>query len=121
MSLFDNSIKSLEEKLHNKEITVQDLVEASYNRIKEVDGEVQAFLKLNEENASAQAQELDNNNDKSQRLFGIPAGLKDNLMTTGIRTTARSQILKNFNDLLFNETTDEKLKGCGMESIGTFN
>src|SRR5699024_11132263 len=121
MSLFDNSIKSLEEKLHNKEITVQDLVEASYNRIKEVDGEVQAFLTLNEENASAQAQELDNNNDKSQRLFGIPAGLKDNLMTKGLRTTAGSQMLKNFNDPLFNATAVEKLNGAGAVTIGKLN
>src|SRR5699024_8606603 len=117
MSLFDNSIKSLEEKLHNKEITAQDLVEASYNRIKEVDGEGQAFLTLNEDNASAQAQELNNTNDQAQRLFGIPAGLKDNLMTKGLRTTPGSQMLKHFNDPLFNATAVEKLNGAGAVTI----
>src|SRR5690625_7143919 len=121
MSLFDHSIKELEEKLHNKEITAQDLVETSYNRIKEVDGEVQAFLTLNEENASNQAQELDNNTDKSQRLSGIPAGLKDNLMTQGVRTTAGSQMVKNFNDPLFNETAGEKVYEDGALNMGMLN
>src|SRR5690625_2610815 len=121
MSLFDHSIKELEEKLHNKEITAQDLVETSYNRIKEVDDEVQAFLTLNEENASAQAKELDNNTDKSQRLFGIPVGLKDNLMTKDLRTTAGSQMLKNFNEPLFNATAVEKLNGAGAVTIGKLN
>lgn len=37
MSLLDHSIKELVEKLHTKEITVQDVVKASLDRIKEVE------------------------------------------------------------------------------------
>ena len=121
MSLFDHSIKTLEKKLHNKEITVQDLVDTSFNRIKETDEQVQAFLTLNEEMSLEKAHELDNDTDKSQRLFGIPAGLKDNLMTKGLKTTAGSQMLKNFNDPLFNATAVEKLNGAGAVTIGKLN
>src|SRR5699024_3312517 len=64
---------------------------------------------------------LDNNNDKSQRLFGIPAGLKDNLMTKGLRTTAGSQMLKNFNDPLYNATAVEKLNRASAVTIGKLN
>ena len=37
MSLLNHSIKELEDKLHNQEITAEDLVNASIDRIKEVD------------------------------------------------------------------------------------
>lgn len=121
MSLFEHSIKDLEEKLHNKEITVQDLIETSYHRINEVDEQVQAFLTLNEESVRIQAEELDNETDKSKRLFGIPAGLKDNLMTKDMRTTAGSQILKNFNEPLFNATAVEKLNSEKAVTIGKLN
>ncbi len=61
MSLFDHSIKELEEKLHNKEISVQDLVKTSLDRINEVEDKIQAFITIDEENAMKQAKELDEN------------------------------------------------------------
>ncbi len=121
MSLFDHSIKQLEEKLHKQEITAQDLVDASYSRIKETDGDVQAFLTLDEENARAQARELDQGAEKSAPLFGIPAGLKDNLMTKGLKTTAGSRMLSNFDDPLFNATAVEKLHEANAVNIGKLN
>ncbi|PAV28002.1 Asp-tRNA(Asn)/Glu-tRNA(Gln) amidotransferase GatCAB subunit A [Virgibacillus profundi] len=121
MSLFDHTIKELEEKLHNKEITVQDLVDTSYNRIKEVDDKVHAFLTLDEENAKAKAKELDNTKDQSQRLFGIPGGIKDNLVTKGIRTTCASQFLDNFDDPLYNATVVDKLNNEKAVTIGKLN
>ncbi|MEC5424337.1 Asp-tRNA(Asn)/Glu-tRNA(Gln) amidotransferase subunit GatA [Virgibacillus sp. C22-A2] len=121
MSLFDHSIKELEAMLHNKEITVQDLVETSYNRIKEVDGQVNAFLTLDEENARAQAKELDNMDDKSQSLFGMPSGIKDNIVTKGLRTTCASQFLDNFDDPLYNATVVDKLHKEKAITIGKLN
>ncbi|WP_085993293.1 Asp-tRNA(Asn)/Glu-tRNA(Gln) amidotransferase subunit GatA [Oceanobacillus senegalensis] len=121
MSLFDHTIKELEEKLHNKEITVQDLVDESYNRIKEVDGEVHAFLTLNEESARAQAKELDKSHDTVASLFGMPAGIKDNIMTKGLRTTCASQFLDNFEDPLYDATVIEKLAKEKPVTIGKLN
>ncbi|WP_068676876.1 Asp-tRNA(Asn)/Glu-tRNA(Gln) amidotransferase subunit GatA [Oceanobacillus sp. Castelsardo] len=121
MSLFDHSIKELEEKLHNKEITVQDLVEESYKRIKEVDGEVHAFLTLDEENARRQAKELDESSDASASLFGMPQGIKDNIVTKGLRTTCASQHLDNFNDPLYDATVIQKLAEQKSITIGKLN
>ncbi|WP_156291000.1 Asp-tRNA(Asn)/Glu-tRNA(Gln) amidotransferase subunit GatA [Oceanobacillus salinisoli] len=121
MSLFDYTIKELEEKLHNKEITVQDLVDESYNRIKEVDGEVHAFLTLNEEEARARAKELDESPDAAAALFGMPAGIKDNIMTKGLRTTCASQFLDNFEDPLYDATVMEKLAKEKPVTIGKLN
>ncbi|RKQ34626.1 Asp-tRNA(Asn)/Glu-tRNA(Gln) amidotransferase subunit GatA [Oceanobacillus halophilus] len=121
MALFDFTIKELEEKLHNKEITVQDLVDESFNRIKEVDGEVNAFLTLNEENARTYAKELDEKEDAAASLFGIPAGIKDNIMTKGLRTTCASQFLDNFEDPLYDATVMEKLSKEKPVNIGKLN
>lgn len=121
MSLFDHSIKELEGKLHNKEITVQDLVEESYKRIKEVDGEVHAFLTLDEENARRQAKELDESPDTSASLFGMPQGIKDNIVTKGLRTTCASQFLDNFHDPLYDATVIQKLANEKPITIGKLN
>lgn len=121
MSLFDHTIRELEEKLHNKEIKVADLVDASYKRIHEVDDQVHAFLTLNEENARAAAQELDEAADKSGSLFGIPAGIKDNIVTKALRTTCASKMLDNFNDPLYDATVMKKLNEQNMITIGKLN
>ncbi|WP_337019784.1 Asp-tRNA(Asn)/Glu-tRNA(Gln) amidotransferase subunit GatA [Oceanobacillus massiliensis] len=120
MSLFDHTIKELEEKLHNKEITVLDLVDESYKRINEVDDQVHAFLTLNEEAARAKAKELDASGDEAS-LFGIPSGIKDNIMTKGLRTTCASQFLDNFLDPLYDATVVQKLNQQQIVTIGKLN
>ncbi|SHF82748.1 Asp-tRNA(Asn)/Glu-tRNA(Gln) amidotransferase subunit GatA [Ornithinibacillus halophilus] len=121
MSLFDHSIKEIEAKLHNNEITVQDLVDESYKRINEVDDKVHAFLTLDEENARAKAKELDESTDKTEKLFGIPAGIKDNIVTKQLRTTCASQFLRNFDDPLYDATVVQKLAAEKSVTIGKLN
>ncbi|SHH87108.1 Asp-tRNA(Asn)/Glu-tRNA(Gln) amidotransferase subunit GatA [Virgibacillus chiguensis] len=121
MALFDYTIKQLEEKVHNGEITVEELVNASYERIHEVDDEVHAFLTLNEENARAQAKELDKQADKTAALFGMPSGIKDNIVTKSLRTTCASQFLDNFHDPLYNATVVQKLSEQKAVTIGKLN
>ncbi|WP_456276904.1 Asp-tRNA(Asn)/Glu-tRNA(Gln) amidotransferase subunit GatA [Bacillus sp. AK128] len=123
MSLFDHKISELHSKLHKKEISATDLVDASYKRIAAVDNKINAFLTLNEENARAQAKELDNglnNRDEFGLLFGLPIGLKDNIVTKGLRTTSGSQILANF-DPIYDATVVEKLKSAETITIGKLN
>ncbi len=122
MSLFDYTLKELQEKLHNKEITVSDLVDASYTRIHEVDDKIQAFLTLNEEEARKQAKELDEKlGSDASILYGLPIGIKDNIVTKGLRTTCASQILDNLNDPLYDATVVEKLKAENTVTVGKLN
>lgn len=120
MSLFDFTIKELEEKLHNKEITAIELVQASIDRIKEVDSEIQAFITIDEENALKRAKEIDESPEKTG-LFGIPVGIKDNIMTEGLRTTCASLMLENFDEPLFDATVVEKLKAEKTVTVGKLN
>ncbi|WP_163539173.1 Asp-tRNA(Asn)/Glu-tRNA(Gln) amidotransferase subunit GatA [Gracilibacillus sp. YIM 98692] len=122
MSLFDYTLKELQDKLHNKEISVSDLVEASYARINEVDDQVKAFLTLNEEEAKEQAKQLDEQlGENPSILYGMPIGIKDNIVTKGLRTTCASQILDNLNDPLYDATVVEKLKEEKTVTIGKLN
>ncbi|ENH95725.1 aspartyl/glutamyl-tRNA amidotransferase subunit A [Gracilibacillus halophilus YIM-C55.5] len=122
MSLFDYTLKELQEKLHKQEITVSDLVDASFERIHEVDDNVQAFLTLNQEEAKKQAQQLDEaRGSDASILYGMPIGLKDNIVTKGLRTTAASQILDNLDDPLYDATVVNKLKNAHTVTIGKLN
>ncbi len=49
MSLFEQKVSELHERLHKKEISVTDLVNESYKRIGQVEDKVKAFLTLDEE------------------------------------------------------------------------
>lgn len=123
MSLFDHKLKDIQELLHKKEITVRDLVNESYKRIEEVDGDIKAFLTLNKEEALKQAEELDSQADQAGEfpLYGMPIGLKDNIVTKGLRTTCASKILDNFNDPLYDATVVQKLKDAKAITIGKLN
>ncbi|WP_284141380.1 Asp-tRNA(Asn)/Glu-tRNA(Gln) amidotransferase subunit GatA [Virgibacillus sp. LDC-1] len=121
MSLFNHSIKELEEKLQKKEINATDLVDTAFARIHDVEEDVKAFITLDEENARNYAKQLDAATDKTEKLFGIPGGIKDNIVTKGLRTTCASQFLRNFNDPLYDATVVQKLNNEKMITVGKLN
>ncbi|UQD50918.1 Asp-tRNA(Asn)/Glu-tRNA(Gln) amidotransferase GatCAB subunit A [Bacillus methanolicus] len=123
MSLFDQKVSELHDLLHKKEISVSDLVDESYKRISSVEDKVQAFLTLDEENARAAARKLDEKlgTDESKGLlFGMPIGIKDNIVTKNLRTTCASKILENF-DPIYDATVIKKLQHAETITIGKLN
>lgn len=123
MSLFDRKVSELQQLLQKKEISVSDLVSESFERIKGVESNVKAFLTLNEENARKQADELDKvlvEGKAEGPLFGMPIGIKDNIVTKNLRTTCASKILDNF-DPIYDATVIEKLNHANTVTIGKLN
>jgi aspartyl-tRNA(Asn)/glutamyl-tRNA(Gln) amidotransferase subunit A len=123
MSLFDYKVSDLHELLHKKELKVTDLVDESYKRIAQVEEKVQAFLTLDEEKARLTASSLDDKlstDAKSGLLFGMPIGIKDNIVTKGLRTTCASKILENFNPI-YDATVIQKLQQQETVTIGKLN
>ncbi|UOE94498.1 Asp-tRNA(Asn)/Glu-tRNA(Gln) amidotransferase subunit GatA [Alkalihalobacillus sp. LMS39] len=123
MSLFEFTIAELHNKLHKKEISVSDLVSESYKRIHEVDDKVKAFITLDEERATAYAKQLDEavgTKDQYGLLFGMPIGIKDNIVTKNLRTTCASRILENFNPI-YDATVVQKLTSAEAVTIGKLN
>ncbi|WHY86772.1 Asp-tRNA(Asn)/Glu-tRNA(Gln) amidotransferase subunit GatA [Neobacillus novalis] len=123
MSLFDYKVSDLHELLHKKELKVTDLVEESYKRIGQVEDKVQAFLTLDEEQARQSAKLLDEKlaaDSQKGLLFGMPIGVKDNIVTKGLRTTCASKILENF-DPIYDATVVQKLQQAETVIIGKLN
>lgn len=121
MSLFDKTSAELQQALLNKEITIADLTKEAYARIDALDGEVGAFLALNKEAAEQEAAEKDQVPfEERGPLFGLPIGVKDNIVTEGIETTCASKILGGFNPI-YSATVVEKLREAGMVTVGKVN
>lgn len=94
MSLFQNRLPEVHRMLTAKEVSVSELTEESLAIIAERDKKVNAFLTLNEEGARSTARALDDKLASGAArglLFGLPAGIKDNIVTKGLRTTCASQ------------------------------
>ncbi|KPC72562.1 glutamyl-tRNA amidotransferase [Thermoactinomyces vulgaris] len=123
MSLLRDSLKEIHKRLSTRELSASDLVEESLAQIAKVDGDVRAFLKVDEEGARKQAAELDKkwaNSSTRGLLAGLPAGLKDNLCTEGLTTTCASQLLANYNPI-YNATVVDKLAEAESVTVGKLN
>lgn len=121
MSLLDKSATELQALLKANEVTVKELTEQALTNIAKKDGEVQAFLTVMDESALATAEKLDGvPAEERGPLFGVSIGLKDNLVTNGVVTTAASRMLEEFVPA-FNATVVEKVQAAGLVPIGKLN
>jgi aspartyl-tRNA(Asn)/glutamyl-tRNA(Gln) amidotransferase subunit A len=121
MSIFNETLTSLHEGLVNKEFSSVELTQAAFKRIAETDGKVEAFLALNEEGALKQAQAADEKGYADGNVLnGIPLGIKDNIVTEGVITTAASRMLGDFMPI-YDATVVTKLKEAGAVNVGKLN
>lgn len=89
----------MREKLQNKEISAVEILNAHLGKIDKEEKNLNAFITVDRENALKSAKKIDeklSNNDQLGVLAGIPVGLKDNIMTRGLRTTCASKMLEDF-------------------------
>ncbi|AZK46196.1 Asp-tRNA(Asn)/Glu-tRNA(Gln) amidotransferase subunit GatA [Paenibacillus lentus] len=123
MTLFDLRLQDIHNQLRNKELSVTDLVGEAFAKIGERDERIGAFLTLNEESARAEAARMDDklvNGEALGLLFGLPVGVKDNMITEGLRTTCASHFLSNY-DPIYDGTVISKLKQAESILIGKLN
>lgn len=121
MNIFEETLSSLHERLAKKEFSSVELTKEAFKRISETDPKVDAFLTLNEEEALRQAEAADARGyENGSFLNGIPMGIKDNIVTKGLTTTAASRILEDFNPI-YDATVMEKLKAAGVVTVGKLN
>ncbi|MBL1229039.1 Asp-tRNA(Asn)/Glu-tRNA(Gln) amidotransferase subunit GatA [Enterococcus sp. BWB1-3] len=119
--LYDNSVAELHNLLVSKEITAVDLTKATFDRIKETETDIDAFITLNEEKAVNLAEAIDKKGiTESNPLAGIPIGIKDNIVTKDILTTAASKILNNFNPI-YDATVMDKVYQADLIPVGKLN
>ncbi|WDM21317.1 Asp-tRNA(Asn)/Glu-tRNA(Gln) amidotransferase subunit GatA [Paenibacillus polymyxa] len=123
MSLFNNTLPEIHNKLHQKEISVSDLVGHALETIGAREDKIRAYITVDEEQARATARQLDDqliSGEERGLLFGLPVGIKDNIVTEGLRTTCGSQFLKNF-DPVYDATVVSKLRAAQTVTLGKMN
>ena len=107
--------------LVNKELSASELMQATFDGIAKREPQIDAFLAMNKDEALKQAAAIDQRGINADNVLdGIPVGIKDNMVTKGLTTTAASKMLENFNPI-YTATAVERLENAGMVVAGKLN
>lgn len=120
MELHNLTIHEAHDLLKNKKISSEELTKAFFDRINKVDDKIKAYLTLDEERALKSSREIDNKGIFDKKLSGIPAAIKDNICTKGLKTTCSSKMLENFVPP-YDAKVSSKLKSEGAIILGKTN
>ncbi len=105
----------LGKKIRERALSVTDAVNAYFEQIERVEGDVHSFVTLDREGALKRAEEVQKQIDEGTLtgpLAGVPVAVKDNLCTKGRLTTCSSKILENFKPTFSAEAV------CNLEKAG---
>jgi aspartyl-tRNA(Asn)/glutamyl-tRNA(Gln) amidotransferase subunit A len=123
MNLNSLTIDGVRAALQERETTATALAEEFYAKIEKDDSKIGAYLILSKERALSEAAEIDAlaaKGDELPPLAGVPVGIKDVLMTRGVRTTAGSKILGNYIPP-FDCTAVARMEAAGAVVLGKLN
>jgi aspartyl-tRNA(Asn)/glutamyl-tRNA(Gln) amidotransferase subunit A len=103
-------------------VTATEVCRTALDRIRQVDGVLNAFRSVDEEGALARAAEIDRRREELMHLplVGVPVALKDNICTRRMPTTASSRILDGYRPP-YNATVVERLESAGAVIVGKTN
>ncbi|MGD7002360.1 Asp-tRNA(Asn)/Glu-tRNA(Gln) amidotransferase subunit GatA [Corynebacterium halotolerans] len=118
------SAAELAEKIHSREVTSREVVQAHLDRIAETDDKLHAFLHVGAEEALAVADAVDASLDAGEApaspLAGVPLALKDLFTTTDAPTTAGSKMLDGWTSP-YDATVTAKIRAAGIPILGKTN
>ncbi len=99
MKIYEYMAHEIIEKIKNKELSIQEILESSFQRIEETEKILHSFVNLSKEKALDKAKSLDKDLKKGKkigRLFGLPLANKDLICVKDFRTTCCSKILYGY-------------------------
>src|SRR5690348_13922100 len=123
MNLRNLTIDAARSAVAEGKISATALAESYFAKIESDDPKIGAYLMLSKERALTKAAEIDSlvkKGDKLPPLAGVPVGIKDVLVTKGVRTTAGSKILANYVPP-YDCTAVAKLEAAGAVILGKLN
>src|SRR5215831_15504407 len=123
MEITSLTIDGARTAVQERRTTALALAEAHYTRIQKEDGQIGAFLTLSRERALEQADRIDRMAGEGQPLpplAGVPVGIKDVMVTRGLRTTAGSKILEKYVPP-FDCTAVARMEAAGAVMLGKLN
>lgn len=123
INLLELNAYELREKILNKEVTSEELVRMTFEKIERADEEILGFISLRKEKALEEARVIDKKilaGEKVGVLAGIPVAVKDNMVSIGESVTSCSKILEGYKGI-YDATVIKKLKEAGAIIIGNTN
>ncbi|MDY3249549.1 MAG: Asp-tRNA(Asn)/Glu-tRNA(Gln) amidotransferase subunit GatA [Candidatus Choladocola sp.] len=99
MEIMELTALELGRKIKEKEISVREAAQASLKQIAALDQKINGFVTIDEEAALKRADQVQSSiadGTMTGPLAGVPAAVKDNICTEGLKTTCSSRILYNF-------------------------
>ncbi len=119
MKPFRLSLTETLKLLRERKISPLELVNEYKNRVKEKEGNIDAYLSFNWDEAEKRARELEKE-ERDLALYGIPFAIKDNILVKNLPNTCGSKILENF-IAPYDAFVIEKIKKYGGIIIGKTN
>jgi aspartyl-tRNA(Asn)/glutamyl-tRNA(Gln) amidotransferase subunit A len=123
MNLRNLTIDAARSAVAEGKISATALAESYFAKIESDDPKIGAYLMLSKERALTKAAEVDAQVKKGEKLAplaGVPVGIKDVLVTKGVRTTAGSKILANYIPP-YDCTAVARLESAGAVVLGKLN
>jgi aspartyl-tRNA(Asn)/glutamyl-tRNA(Gln) amidotransferase subunit A len=123
VKLYELTAHELGELLRDRKFGAVELTKTFLDRIDEIDSRVGSYITVAGEAALKKAEKLQQRLDAGEALpplAGIPAAVKDNMCTEGIRTTCASKILHNFVPP-YNATVVDRLNREEVILLGKLN
>lgn len=106
------AIKGIKEK----KFSSKELVTDCFSQIEKLEPTLNSFITLTKDDALKKSENID----FAKPLAGIPIAIKDNFCIKGVKTTASSKVLENYN-AQYTATVVEKLEQAGAIVIGKTN
>ncbi len=122
MTLNQLTIHEAHQLLKTRKFSSVELTRACLERIQKIEPKVRALVTVTGELAIEKAEEADKLIAQGDigPLTGIPAIIKDNICTNGVKTTCSSRVLENFTPP-YDATVMEKLNSLGVVVLGKAN
>ena len=117
------SLRDLAERIRQRQLSPVDLAQSCLKRVEALDDSLHAFITVTRDAALDQARTAEDEIARGQYrglLHGIPFAVKDQIYTRDVRTTAGSELLRDFVPSV-DATAVARMKHAGAVLLGKLN